>query len=105
MKRTLIDQVETIHLALIDDETYRALLSATSNAEAIEGSLLDDDTLAASMIRDHAKKIGDIAVAREKLADIITALRAVMRRYGMSRRQRRDMVGDLVGRCHKSPTW
>ena len=62
-RTTLIDQaklrrrIEPLHLDLLThNEEYRALLSATCNADAIEGSLLCDEISAAQMLRDAAAK-------------------------------------------------
>lgn len=87
--KTLNDQVDEIHRRLIDDEKYRALLKATRNADAVEGLVKCDDALAAKMIFEEAKRTGIVEVAQVKIADIVKALRVVLRRYGMSRKQRR----------------
>ena len=90
LERTLIDQVEQIHLSLIEDDQYFRYLEAVYDEQAVEGSLFADDTMAAEMIRDYAKKIACSAVAHEKAATIVKALGAVLRRYGASRKQRRQ---------------
>jgi hypothetical protein len=84
------DQVEKIHLSLIDSDEYRALLAATSKAEAVHGSLDCDDAMRAQMIRDQAIKLGYVEVAQAKLGTIHKALNVVLRRYGMSRKQRKQ---------------
>lgn len=92
-ERTLNDLVEDIHRQLVNEsERYRALLRATYDAHAVEGSLSMDNALAAMMIRDKAKDIGS-EVAGEKLAIINMALGVVLRRYKASRKQRRNTVG------------
>jgi len=88
--KALNDAVDNIHRELIEDDNYRALLSAVCNEQAVEGSLFNDDTLAAMKIRDHAKKNGYALVGHEKMAAIRKALKVVIRRYGMSRKQRRE---------------
>jgi hypothetical protein len=44
------------------------------------------------MIREKAKEIGNVEVAKEKLAIINLALNVVLRRYKVSRKQRRNMI-------------
>jgi hypothetical protein len=93
-ERTLNDLVEDIHRMLVNEsEEYRALLRATYDAHAVEGSLSMDNAVAAQMIRKKAKDIGSTEVANEKLAIINLALGVVLRRYHVSRKQRRNMVG------------
>jgi hypothetical protein len=82
--------IEQVHLVLVEDDSYLALLDAVYNSQAVEGSLADDDIMAAKMIRDKAYKLGNAEVARQKLASIVKALRVVLRRYGASRKQRRE---------------
>src|SRR6185312_5657337 len=92
MKRTLNDHVETIHLKLYENEDYQRLL------DAVEGSLAADNLLAAKMIRDFAIADGfDPYVADKKLATIAKALGVVLRRYGVSRKERSRMIdGETV---------
>jgi len=85
--------VEDIHRILVDDEKYRKLLRATYDAHAVEGSLSMDNALVAMMIREKARQIGQTEVAEEKLAVINLALGVVLRRYHMSRKQRRNTLG------------
>jgi hypothetical protein len=62
----------------------------------VEGSLAADNIMAAEMIRDKAKAAGS-ELASEKLATISKALGVVQRRYGFSRKERRNMVrGEIV---------
>ncbi len=95
-ERTLNDLVEDIHRVLVDDEKvgdqYRALLRATYDAHAVEGSLSMDNALVAQMIRQRAVDTGS-EIAKEKLAIINLALGVVLRRYHASRKQRRMTVG------------
>jgi len=90
-KPTLNDLVEEIHLQLYEDQTYQDLLWAVVDSQAVEGSLGEDDSAAARLIRQQAKKIGS-RVQNEKLHSIVIALRLVMRRYDESRKQRRRMM-------------
>ena len=89
LKRNLNDRVEEIHRALVEDENYLRLLYAVHDKQAIEGSLAVDNMMAARMIRDKAKGAGDLDVAHEKLTTIVKALNVVLRRYNISRKQRR----------------
>lgn len=92
-KRTLNDLVEDIHLKLLDDEekaaTYDAFLDAVHDEEAIEGTTRDDDHEAARMIRDKAKELKVHEVSSLKIATIRHVLNIVMRRYSISRKERR----------------
>jgi|SRR6185312_640774 len=98
MKRTLNDHVETIHLKLYENEDYQRLLDAVYDEDAVEGSLAADNLLAAKMIRDFAIADGfDPYVADKKLATIAKALGVVLRRYGVSRKERSRMIdGETV---------
>lgn len=93
---TINDQVEEIHKAVLDRPEYVALLQAVYDEQAVEGSLAADNTLAAMELRKHAAK-SNSPIAKEKLATISKALNVVMRRYGVSRKERRNMVsGEIV---------
>jgi hypothetical protein len=93
-ERTLNDLVEDIHRMLVNEsDKYRALLRATYDAHAVEGSLSMDNALVAMMIREKAAVISSTEVAAEKLAVINMALGVVLRRYHASRKQRRNTVG------------
>jgi hypothetical protein len=91
-KRTLNDMVEELHLGLFEDEKYRGYLWATYDEQAKEGSLSADNVMAAMMLRERAKKM-DSPVALEKLATISKALGVVLKRYGETRKERRNTVG------------
>lgn len=95
-RRTINDRVEDAHLKLINNETYRALLFAIFDEQAIEASMEIDDVLAAKMIRDQAADLHDEELAAEKLATIVKSLRVVLRRYGFSRKERREQVGGVT---------
>jgi len=96
-KRTLNDQVEDVHLALSADEAYQALLYATYDEQAVEGSMSADNVMAAEMIRDKAKAMDLEELGRQKLATISKCLGVVLRRYEQSRNERRLMVhGEVV---------
>lgn len=92
--RTINDMVEDIHLALIvDHDDYREYLDAVWDEQAVEGSLALDNGEAARIIRDEAKKRNVTKVATAKLSVIVKALNIVLRRYGVSRSERRNSVG------------
>jgi transcriptional regulator of acetoin/glycerol metabolism len=81
--------VEAIHLSLWEVPEYQRLLDAVTSEDAVEGSLTIDDAKAAEMIRTEAAKKGNRLVASKKLGTIVQALHVVMRRYGISRKERR----------------
>jgi hypothetical protein len=96
-ERSLNDLVEDIHRSLCEDDHYLAYLKAIYDEQAVEGSLGADNIMAATMIRERAKKIDGSEVGQEKLATIAKSLGVVLRRYGASRKQRRQMVhGEIV---------
>jgi hypothetical protein len=94
--RTLNDYVDDIHKALwVDaDSTYRELLDAVYDEDAVEGSLSIDNAKAAEVIRDYAKDPAHRIpyVASKKLATIVKSLNVVLRRYKMSRKERAGQV-------------
>jgi hypothetical protein len=98
---TLNDRVMVIHNILREDEKlsprYHLLLNAVYDDQAIEGTLAYDNAMAAQMIRDYAvKKDPEDPLGKEKLSTISKALAVVMRRYGYSRKERRDMLGGEI---------
>jgi hypothetical protein len=95
-ERSLNDLVEDIHRTLVADPKYRAFLRACWDSQAAEGSLSADNFSAALMIREKAIELDIEEVAREKLATISHALGVVLRRYGASRKQRRNLVGGEI---------
>lgn len=99
--RTNNDRVEDLHLKLVNDpkksQQYLDSLRAVTDTEAIEGSLAIDNADAARMIRDVASATGDHVIAKLKLKAIVIHLNVVLKRYGMSRAERRQMVdGQIV---------
>jgi hypothetical protein len=96
-KRTLNDEVETVHLALADDEQYQAYLDPVYDSEAVEGSLSIDDAKASEMIREKAREMAIVAIQNKNLATLVKALRVVLRRTGDSRDERRNKLhGEVV---------
>jgi hypothetical protein len=93
MRRTLNDHVETLHLKLYENTDYQRLLDAVYDEDAVEGSLACDNYSAAGMIRAAAAMDNfDPYVAGKRLATISKALGVVLRRYGMSRKERARMI-------------
>ena len=93
-ERSFNDVVEEVHRVLVPESAeYRALLRATYDAHAVEGSLAADNVLACMMIREKAKDSGISEIANEKLAIINMALGVVLRRYHASRKQRKNELG------------
>jgi hypothetical protein len=87
---TLNDMIEKHHLSLYEQPDYQRLLEAVYSEQAVEGSLVADDLEAARMIRKFAKEQGDGYVAKQKLATIVKSMAVVLRRYGISRKERRE---------------
>lgn len=88
-KRTLNDEVETIHLALAENEKYQAYREAYYDSAAVEGSLSIDDMKAAEMIRTQANVMDIVVVAKQNLATLVKTMRVVWRRFGESREEYR----------------
>lgn len=95
-KRLLNDMVEELHCKCYENEKYRAYLDGVWDEQCVEGSLAADNFKAAEMIRERAVKENS-PVAKEKLATIVKSLGIVLKRYGLSRRERRQTVdGQIV---------
>jgi len=94
---TLNDKVEVIHNRLRENDKYARYLYAVYDEQAEEGSLSADNVMAALMIRQAAKKEnGEEEVASQKLATINKALGVVLRRYHLSRKERRNTIGGEI---------
>lgn len=96
------DRVERLHLSLLNDNKrstpYLDCIRAVSDTEAQEGSLAIDNADAARMIRLMAQETGDHVISKLKLHPIVIALNIVLKRYGMSRKERRQLIaGELIG--------
>lgn len=87
---SLNDMIEKHHIALYTNDDYQSLLEAVHPEQALEGSLIADDFEAARMLREKARESGDGYVAKQKLDTIRKSLAVVLRRYGISRKERRD---------------
>ena len=94
-KRLLNDMVEELHTKCYENEKYRAYLDGVWDEQCVEGSLAADNFKAAEMIRERATKDGS-PVKGEKLATIVKSLGIVLRRYGLSRKERRQTVDGQV---------
>src|SRR5262245_15386496 len=87
---------EPILLSLYDNASFRRLLTAVYDSDAEEGSCAADDFKAAEMIRDKSKSLDpNSMLSRAKLATIVKAMKVIQRRYGASRKQRRNTVGGV----------
>lgn len=96
LKRLLNDMVEELHCKCYESEKYRIYLDGVWDEQCVEGSLAADNFKAAEMIRDRATKDSS-PVAHEKLATIVKSLGIVLKRYGLSRKERRQTVsGEIV---------
>ena len=84
----LIDEVDKVYVTLFDDPKFKALRGEDDPEETVEGSIQDDDTIAAEMIRKKGDQMDLKLVAEAKLHDIRIKLRAVERRFNASRKQR-----------------
>ena len=93
-ERTLNDHVDDIHVALWSNPDYHRALDAVYDEDAIEGSLAADNFVAAGMIRNYARENNNHFVKDKKLATIVKALGIVLRRYGISRKERAVTIGD-----------
>lgn len=94
--RTLNDMVEDLYLKLWENSTFQRFLEAVQDGEAVEGSLACDDHEAARMLREAAQA-ANLPCKGKPLASFKMALKVVMRRYQMSRRERLNSLrGEAV---------
>jgi hypothetical protein len=100
-KRSLNDLVEDQIVALWEDEDFQSYTYAVYDEQAVEGSLALDNGKAAEMIRALAKEKGVKELADQKLSPIVKAMNIVLRRYALSRKERRNTVhGEVVPNEH-----
>lgn len=94
--KNLNDHVDDIHNLLWNetdaDPSYQELIDAVYDEDAVEGSTIFDDYVLAKMIIAKAAKMGNTYISNKKPATIAKAHRTVLRRYGLNRKQRREMV-------------
>ena len=92
-RRSINDLVEEIVVKLWDnDEQFMKYVDAIYNEQAVEGSLDEDDTMAAIVIRDTAKRDKHMEVAGQNIRTIKLAMRVCLRRFGISRPEREEMA-------------
>lgn len=102
--RTINDEMEDIHLALWDAEDeevrnrYHMLLDAVWDDETVEGSQSCDNHEAAQMVRETARAISPKhPLARKNISCLKKVHQVVLRRYGLDRQTRRNMLhGEVV---------
>jgi hypothetical protein len=100
--RTINDRVETLLIDAFGNDQFVEYLKAVGDEEAVEGSLACDNVKAAEFIRDLASKSSkegmarDSVIAEAKLATIVKALNVCLRRYNISRKDRKNMLGGQV---------
>ena len=70
------------------NDKFNRYLQAVYDEQAVEGSLAADNIGAAIMIREKAIELG-LPLADEKWATISKSLGVVLRRYGLSRKERK----------------
>jgi hypothetical protein len=88
-KKSLIDEVESIVFELWDDPEFSKYLEAVYDYDAVEGSTAIDDVMAAIRVREQACDEGT-TLDVTSLAVVVKTLNHVLRRYNLSRKQRRD---------------
>lgn len=87
-RRTINDYVEDVVIRIWDDENFTKHIDAIYESQAVEGSLDDDDTMAALIIREFARNNNLPVVANSKIHTVKLAMRVVLKRYGQGRHQR-----------------
>lgn len=89
--QTINDEVEVYFLPLYEEnEDFRGLLEAVYDSEAVEGSMRADDYDAATMLRQSAPEGSRVAQANKET--LRRALGVVLRRYNISRNERRGSI-------------
>jgi hypothetical protein len=94
------DQVEENALNLVngggpDCDRYLKLLNAVYKEDAVEGSLRADNYAAAIMLRQIARDNGVTAIGEAPLEKVVQAQGVFLRRYGLSRTERRKSVEQI----------
>jgi hypothetical protein len=100
--RTMNDHVEFVFMELYPEEKFRNLLQAVWPEDSVNGTLELDDAEAAAMIQEgalfSASETIRRLVGRADRKTVVKALKVVMRRYGISRTQRRKVLANDGGR-------
>jgi len=82
-------QVEDLFLILYDKMAFRRFFKATSNANAVEGSLRDDEAAAVHFLRQYALGAGNCQeVGDAKLALVRRSMRIAAKRHRITLKQR-----------------
>jgi hypothetical protein len=96
------DHVEFVFMELYPEEKFRNLLQAVWPEDSVNGTLELDDAEAAAMIQEgalfSASETIRRLVGRADRKTVVKALKVVMRRYGISRTQRRKVLANDGGR-------
>lgn len=96
-RRNINDLVEEIIVKLWDnDENFMKYVEAIYDSDAVEGSLVEDDVMAALIIRDVARKEKQTEVADKNLHTIKQAMKVGLRRFGVSRPERDEEAQRLI---------
>jgi hypothetical protein len=86
--------------ALWENPDFRKWLNACWDSEALEGAKVADDFMATEMIREYCqrKDFPELHyIGRKNLWTIRQSMNVVLRRFGMSRKQRAQTVaGEIV---------
>jgi hypothetical protein len=85
-KRSINDLVEEIIVKLWDaNDEFMTLIEPIYDSQSVEGTREEDDTMAAQIIRNVAKKDENQAVATQNLHTIKLAMKVALRRFGVDR--------------------
>jgi hypothetical protein len=92
-RRSINDLVEEVIVKLWDnDDNFMKYVEAIYDSQAIEGSMDDDDVMAALIIRDTAKRDKHVEVADQNVHTIKLAMRVALRRFDLGRGQRYNLA-------------
>ena len=87
---SFIDIVEVYYRKNIEnkDPRFRHLMDSVVATGSVEGSVAEDESESARIVREMALRENDNLVGKAQLHDIVLALRWVAKRYTMGRRER-----------------
>jgi hypothetical protein len=85
---TIVDRVQPYVVKLWENSEFQKLVDAIDPSEAVTGSLLMDDVLAAQMVQQEAQEAGDEFLQNVKLRAIAFGMRRVLWRHHQSRPER-----------------